>query len=109
MEKVRPRALLCLTAAAVAVAALVAGCANQPSSPAAGAGGAAAGSTSAQAGTGGTGRTTPETPELTPAQAKAEAQKLALQSVDQLQSGDEASARTTLGRALRLSPSLHLA
>ena len=35
-------------------------------------------------------------PELTPAQAKAQAQKLAIEAVDQLQNGDETGARQTL-------------
>ena len=46
----------------------------------------------------------PSEPELTPAQAKAQSQKLALEAVDQLQNGDEISARQTLAKALSLDP-----
>lgn len=46
----------------------------------------------------------PPEPELTPAQAKAQAQKLALEAVDQLQNGDEIAARQTLAKALSLDP-----
>src|SRR4029450_8532059 len=42
----------------------------------------------------------PAVPELTPAQAKAQAQKLAIDAVTQLQNGDEASAQRTLEQAL---------
>ena len=51
----------------------------------------------------------PAGPELTPAQAKAQAQKLALEAVDQLQNGDEAAARQTLEKALALDPTNDLA
>ena len=42
----------------------------------------------------------PTVPELPPAQAKAEAQKLAIQAVDLLQTGDEPAARAVLAKAL---------
>jgi tetratricopeptide (TPR) repeat protein len=48
-------------------------------------------------------------PELSPAAAKAQAQKLALEAVDQLQNGDESAARTTLERAAQLDPGNDLA
>lgn len=48
-------------------------------------------------------------PELTPAQAKAQAQKHAIEAVDQLQNGDEAGARQTLDQALTLDPANELA
>jgi LysM repeat protein len=51
----------------------------------------------------------PAMPELTPAQAKAQAQKLAIDSVTQLQNGDEASAQRTLEQALALDPTNDLA
>ena len=41
-------------------------------------------------------------PELSPAQAKAQAQKLAIEAVDELQNGDETAARLTLDKALAL-------
>ena len=48
-------------------------------------------------------------PELTPAQAKAQAQRLALDAVDQLQNGDEPAARVTLDKAVVLDPTNDLA
>src|SRR4030095_16864460 len=42
----------------------------------------------------------PPVPDLSPAQAKAQAQKLAIDAVTQLQNGDEASATRTLEQAL---------
>ncbi len=48
-------------------------------------------------------------PELSPAAAKAQAQKLALEAVDQLQNGDELAARATLERAAQLDPGNDLA
>jgi tetratricopeptide (TPR) repeat protein len=47
--------------------------------------------------------------EVSPAAAKAQAQKIAIEAVDQLQSGDEAAARGTLERALALDSSNDLA
>ncbi len=51
----------------------------------------------------------PVVPELTPAQAKAQAQRLAIDSVDLLQNGDEAGARAKLEQAQALDPSNDLA
>ena len=48
-------------------------------------------------------------PELTPAQAKSQAQRLALDAVDQLQNGDESAARVTLDKAVALDPANDLA
>ena len=48
-------------------------------------------------------------PAPDPAVARPQAQKLALESVDQLQNGDEAGARATLDRALALDPQNDLA
>ena len=47
--------------------------------------------------------------DLTPAQAKAQAQRLALDAVDQLQSGDEPAARLTLDKAIALDSTNDLA
>jgi len=47
--------------------------------------------------------------ELSPAAAKAQAQKLALEAVDQLQNGDEQAARATLERAAQLDAGNDLA
>jgi tetratricopeptide (TPR) repeat protein len=51
----------------------------------------------------------PPVPELTPAQAKAQAQKLTIDSITQLQNGDEAAAQRMLEQALTLDPSADLA
>ncbi len=51
----------------------------------------------------------PAEPVLTPAQAKAEAQKMAIQAVDLLQNGDEAKARGVLEKASALDPANDLA
>jgi tetratricopeptide (TPR) repeat protein len=51
----------------------------------------------------------PAPPEIPPAVAKPQAQKLAIEAVDQLQNGDEAAARTTLEQALTLDPANDLA
>ncbi len=51
----------------------------------------------------------PPVPELSPAQAKAQGQKLANESVAQLQNGDEASAKHGLEQALALDPANDLA
>ncbi|HEX4884987.1 MAG TPA: LysM domain-containing protein [Casimicrobiaceae bacterium] len=51
----------------------------------------------------------PEPVPVDPAVARPQAQKLALEAVDQLQNGDEAQARTTLERALALDPANDLA
>jgi LysM repeat protein len=92
----------------IAAVALIAGCANQPPT------GSTASTPAGQTGTpgatpGGPSARAPETPELLPAQAKAQAQKLALEAVDQLQGGDETAARLTLGKALALDSTSELA
>jgi len=51
----------------------------------------------------------PVVPELTPAQAKAQAQRLAIETVDLLQNGDEAGARAKLEQAQQLDPTNDLA
>jgi tetratricopeptide (TPR) repeat protein len=51
----------------------------------------------------------PAAPELSPAQAKAQAQKLALEAVDRLQNGDEAAARQLLSQAQALDASNEIA
>src|SRR4029434_10628023 len=51
----------------------------------------------------------PVVPELSPAQAKAQAQRLALDAVDQLQNGDEIAARATLDKAIALDATNELA
>jgi tetratricopeptide (TPR) repeat protein len=48
-------------------------------------------------------------PELTPAQAKSQAQRLALDAVEQLQNGDEPAARITLEKAIALDSTNDLA
>src|SRR4051812_33401077 len=42
----------------------------------------------------------PPAPELTPAQARAQAQKLTIEAISQLQNGDESGAQKTLEQAL---------
>jgi tetratricopeptide (TPR) repeat protein len=91
--------------AAVAVA-LAAGCASEPTAPPTPAAAPSAPTTAqAPART----ATAPPVPELSPAQAKAQAQKLALEAIDQLQNGDEAGARATLASALALDAGNELA
>lgn len=51
----------------------------------------------------------PVVPELTSAQQKAQAQRLAIETIDLLQNGDEAGARTKLEQAQTLDPSNDLA
>lgn len=51
----------------------------------------------------------PAAPELTPAQAKAQAQRLAIETIDLLQNGDEAGARAKLEQAQALDASNDLA
>lgn len=51
----------------------------------------------------------PVAPEIPAAEAKPAAQRLALQAVDQLQVGDEATARLTLEQAQKLDPANELA
>jgi nucleoid-associated protein YgaU len=90
-------------AALAAIAALaVAGCATPPSPPPSAPAQASAPPASAVV-------APAPVPELTPAQAKAQAQKLAIEAVEQLQNGDEAAARETLDRALVLDGANDLA
>jgi len=51
----------------------------------------------------------PAEPQLPPAQAKAEAQRLAISAIDMLQNGDEANARATLEKATAMDPANDLA
>ena len=51
----------------------------------------------------------PPEPQLSPAQAKAAAQKLTIESISQLQNGDEPAAQKLLEQALTLDPSSDLA
>ncbi len=101
MTSERARASGSCAAAAVAIVALMAGCATPPpAAPAAPAAPAPAEAAPAPA---------PAAPELTPAQAKAQAQKLALEAVDKLQNGDEATARQLLTQAQSLDASNEIA
>jgi tetratricopeptide (TPR) repeat protein len=88
---------------AIVAAVLVAGCAEQPKKDAAPAPAAPPPTAAPPA------VQRPPEPELTPAQAKAQAQKLALEAVDQLQNGDEIAARQTLTKALSLDPANDIA
>src|SRR5580765_6410691 len=99
MDTVRRRAIESCAAAIVAITALLPGCAAPP--PASPAPPAAAPVETAQP--------APAAPELSPAQAKAQAQKLALEAVDRLQNGDEAAARQLLSQAQGLDPSNDIA
>lgn len=87
-----------------AIAAL-AGCATPPPAP------APAAPTAIPAPAAGTPLPAPATAveQLNPAQARAQAQKLAVEAVDELQNGDETTARATLDRALALDPANELA
>jgi LysM repeat protein len=51
----------------------------------------------------------PPEPQLTPAQAKAQAQKLTIEAITQLQNGDEPGASKALEEALKLDPASDLA
>ena len=93
----------CFVAAAIVGAVLAAGCADQPKKDAAA---PAAPPPSAPAPVP---VARPAEPELSPAQAKAQSQKLALEAVDQLQNGDEIAARQTLAKALALDPANDIA
>ena len=53
--------------------------------------------------------TAPVVPEVSTPQSKAQAQKLTIEAVDQLQNGDENAARTRLEQALTLDPTNDLA
>jgi len=101
------RALL----APLAVSLLVAACAGSPPAPSATPPPAPAAAPAADSAT-----PAPEAvpvpapaPELSPAAARAQAQKLALEAVDQLQNGDEQAARATLERAAQLDAGNDLA
>ena len=89
--------------AAIAAAALLAACETAPPAPSKPADTAAP---AASAPT--TQSTKPVPPDLTPAQARAQAQAKAIEAVDQLQNGDEASARNTLDQVLSLDASNEL-
>jgi tetratricopeptide (TPR) repeat protein len=91
----------------VAVTAALGGCATPPapSAPA-----AAPAPTAGETRPAGVGSAPPAAPaEVSPALAKPQAQKLAIEAVDQLQNGDEASARVTLEQAQTLDPGNELA
>ena len=94
-------------AVVLAAAAILIGCATPPpaADPAAASG---------AAGRPAPGATAPvpapaPVPELTPAQAKSQAQRLALDAVEQLQNGDEIAARLTLDKSLALDSTNDLA
>lgn len=89
-----------LAVVTVAAAALMSGCATPPPPPPPPPAPVAAPAPEPVA---------PAAPELSPAQAKAEAHKLALQAVDSLQNGDETNARLALEKAVALDPSNDLA
>jgi tetratricopeptide (TPR) repeat protein len=82
----------------IALTALLTGCANQPAAPV-----TATVATPAPAEVVPP-PAVPAAPELSPAQAKAQAQRLALEAVDRLQNGDEAAARQLLTTAHGLDP-----
>lgn len=109
MTTARPGAALC--AALAAVALWLAGCAATPDSgapkPAPAAAKPPAEATPPPPPASVAEQTAPA--EVPPAQARPQAQKLALEAVDQLQNGDEAQARATLERALALDPNNDLA
>jgi tetratricopeptide (TPR) repeat protein len=104
MNRVPSGSIRGLLVATIVVAVLAAGCAEQPKKDA-----AAAAAPSAAATAPAVSPPRPVEPELTPAQAKAQSQKLALEAVDQLQNGDEAGARQTLAKALSLDPANEIA
>ena len=98
-------------AAAVLAVALTVGCATQPApapaptTPAP----AAAVQPAPSAAAPSAAPTPPPAPVVDPAIARPQAQKLALEAVDQLQNGDEAAARATLERAFALDATNDLA
>jgi len=106
MNTVFSKAMRLLPPISVALAALLASCASQPPAPAATAPAAAP---TAEAVPAPAPPAVPAAPELSPAQAKAQAQKLALEAVDHLQNGDEAGARQALTTALTLDPANDIA
>ena len=89
-----------LAAVAAAAAAILAGCATPPPPPA---------PKPAEPVVEAPKPAAPAEPQLPPAQAKAEAQKLAISAIDMLQNGDEANARATLEKATAMDPSNDLA
>jgi tetratricopeptide (TPR) repeat protein len=99
-------AMRSLAAISVVAAVMLAGCASQPSAPAVPAPAAAP---VAEAAPVPAAPAAPAAPELSPAQARAQAQKLALEAVDHLQNGDEAGARQVLATALGLDPANDIA
>jgi LysM repeat protein len=100
------RALL----APLAVALLVAACAGSPTAPSGTPPPAPATPPAADSAPAAAAVPAPApAPELSPAAAKAQAQKLALEAVDQLQNGDEQAARATLEHAAQLDPGNDLA
>jgi len=96
-----PRETLRRAAVAVAVTVILAGCATPPPPPAQ----KPAEPVAVQPPQ----PVAPPVPELTPAQAKAAAQKMAIEAVDLLQNGDEANARATLEKATGIDPGNDLA
>lgn len=105
MDSELTRPVRFLSAIAVTVAVLIAGCASPPPAPPAP---APAPPPPVEAPPPPP-PAAPAAPELTPAQAKAQAQKLALEAVDHLQNGDEAGARQALSTAQALDPGNDLA
>jgi tetratricopeptide (TPR) repeat protein len=96
-----PRETLRRAAVAVAVTVILAGCATPPPPPAQKPAEPVAVQPQQPV--------APPVPELTPAQAKAAAQKMAIEAVDLLQNGDEANARATLEKATGIDPGNDLA
>lgn len=90
--------------ATCAALAALAGCATPPPAP-----GPAAPAVAPAPASGAVAPTPPAAEQLNPAQARAQAQKLAIEAVDELQNGDETAARATLDRALALDPANELA
>ncbi len=101
MKAMRVRAIEACATLMAAIAVLGAGCATPPPTPAAAPAPAPAEAAPAAV--------APAAPELSPAQAKTQAQKLALEAVDKLQSGDEATARQLLAQAQALDPANDIA
>jgi LysM repeat protein len=99
-------AMRSLAAVSVVAAVALAGCASQPSAPAAP---APAAVPVAEAAPPPPSPAAPAAPELSSAQARAQAQKLALEAVDHLQNGDEPGARQVLTTALGLDPANDIA
>ena len=104
MASERVKAIGSWAAGAIAIAALIAGCATPPSAPPAAPAAPAAPAPAEPAPP-----PAPAAPELSPAQAKAQAQKLALEAVDKLQNGDEPAARQLLTQAQALDGSNEIA